>query len=167
MPSLMQGTKSRARSKKQSVVALVEGVSPEVAQQLRTVLDAVPIAAAIVTLSDDPYVECANEQFRFVAEWDERLGERRVTEIPLLRTGPIGTRLAAFIAGDDPAFQFDTADNRSIGGRHFTVRFARLSVLPGQAIRCLVSLIDKTAQIETEKSLRTEMLRDSLTGLPN
>jgi len=171
----MQGTKSRARSKKQSVVALVEGVSPEVAQQLRTVLeavrqrylDALPIAAAIVTLSDDPYVECANEQFRFVAEWDERLGERRVTEIPLLRTGPIGTRLAAFIAGDDPAFQFDTADNRSIGGRHFTVRFARLSVLPGQAIRCLVSLIDKTAQIETEKSLRTEMLRDSLTGLPN
>jgi len=171
----MQGTKSRARSKKQSVVALVEGVSPEVAQQLRTVLeavrqrylDALPIAAAIVTLSDDPYVECANEQFRFVAEWDERLGERRVTEIPLLRAGPIGARLAAFIAGDDPAFQFDTADNRSIGGRHFTVRFARLSVLPGQAIRCLVSLIDKTAQIETEKSLRTEMLRDSLTGLPN
>jgi diguanylate cyclase (GGDEF)-like protein len=47
------------------------------------------------------------------------------------------------------------------------VRFARLSVLPNQASRCLVSLIDKTAQIETEKSLRTEMLRDSLTGLPN
>jgi len=171
----MQGTKTRARSKMQSVAALVEGVPPEVAQQLRTLLegvrqrylDALPIAAAIVTLSDDPYVECANEQFRFVAEWDERLGERRITEIPLLRGGPIGTRLAAFIAGDDPAFQFDTADNRSIGGRHFTVRFARLSMLPGQPIRCLISLIDKTAQIETEKSLRTEMLRDSLTGLPN
>src|SRR5436305_3176934 len=171
----MQGTKTRARRKLQSVAALVEAVPPEVAQQLRAILeavrqrylDALPIAAAIVTLSDDPYVECANEQFRFVAEWDERLGERRLTEIPLLRAGPIGTRLAAFIAGDDPAFQFDTADNRSIGGRHFTVRFARLSVLPDQAARCLVSLIDKTAQIETEKSLRTEMLRDSLTGLPN
>ena len=171
----MQGTKTRARKKMQTVAALVEGVTPEVAQQLRGLLeavrqrylDALPIAAAIVTLDEDPYVECANEQFRFLAEWDERVGERRITEVPLLRGGPIGTRLAAFIAGEDPAFQFDTADNRSIGGRHFTVRFARLSVLPGQPIRCLISLIDKTAQIETEKSLRTEMLRDSLTGLPN
>ena len=68
---------------------------------------------------------------------------------------------------DDPAYQFDTADGRSIGGRHFTVRFARLTLLPGQPRRCLVSLIDKTAQVETEKSLRSEMLRDSLTGLPN
>jgi diguanylate cyclase (GGDEF)-like protein len=40
-------------------------------------------------------------------------------------------------------------------------------MIPGQPLRCLISLIDKTAQIETEKSLRTEMLRDSLTGLPN
>ena len=40
-------------------------------------------------------------------------------------------------------------------------------MLPGQPRRCLISLIDKTAQVETEKSLRSEMLRDSLTGLPN
>src|SRR5205085_11252 len=91
---------------------LPEGATLEQAIQLRGVLesvrqgylDALPIAAAILTLSDDPYVECANEQFRFLAEWDERLGERRVTEIPMLRVGPIGTRLVAFIAGDDPAF---------------------------------------------------------------
>src|SRR6185369_17877630 len=130
--------------------------SPDIAQQLRGLLesvrqgylDALPIAAAILTLGDHPFVECANEQFRFLAEWDERLGERRIAEIPFLRGGPIGTRLAAFIAGDDPAFQFDTADNRSIGGRHFTVRFARLNVLPGQPVRCMISLIDKTAQVE-------------------
>ncbi len=85
----------------------------------------------------------------------------------MLRSGPIGTRLAAFLKKDDPAFQFDTADGRSIGGRHFTVRFARLTVLPGQPDRCLISLIDKTAQVETERSLRSEMLRDTLTGLPN
>jgi diguanylate cyclase (GGDEF)-like protein len=171
----MQGTKTRARTKKPTIAALIDRVTPEVAQQLRSLLeavrqrylDALPIAAAIVTLDDDPHVECANEQFRFLSEWDERLGERRITEVPLLRGGPIGSRLGAFIAGEDPAFQFDTADNRAIGGRHFTVRFARLSVLPGQPMRCLISLIDKTAQIETEKSLRTEMLRDSLTGLPN
>jgi len=171
----MAGSKARVRGQQETMDTLVGSVTPDVAQNLRGLvesvrqgyLDALPIAAAIITVGADPYIECANEQFRFVAEYDERLGERRISEIPLLRAGTIGTRLAAFLKGDDPAFQFDTADNRTIGGRHFTVRFARLSVLPGQPARCMVSLIDKTAQIETEKSLRTEMLRDSLTGLPN
>ena len=79
----------------------------------------------------------------------------------MLRSGPIGTRLTAFLKKDDPAFQFETADGRSIGGRHFTVRFARLTLLPGQPVRCMISLIDKTAQVETERSLRSEMLRDT------
>ncbi len=131
-------------------------------------LDALPIAAAIIRI--DPQgnvIDCANDNFRFVTEWDERLGDRLVAHVPILRSGPIATRFAAFIRSDDPAFQFETADGRSISGRHFTVRFARLAAVPGQPRRCLVSLIDRTAQVETEKSLRSEMLRDSLTGLPN
>ena len=44
-----------------------------------------------------PIIECANDQFRFLAEWDERLGERRIAQVPMLRSGPIGTRLAAFL----------------------------------------------------------------------
>lgn len=153
----------------------VEGVPAEFAPQLQHILeavrqrylDALPIAAAIVTISDNSSVDCANDQFRLLAEYDERLGERRIAQVPLLRSGPIGTRLTAFLKKGDPAFQFDTADGRAIGGRHFTVRFARLSVLPGQPARCMISLIDKTAQVETERSLRSEMLRDTLTGLPN
>ncbi|MEA3045226.1 MAG: hypothetical protein QOH47_3064 [Sphingomonadales bacterium] len=171
----MQTDTRRKRGKSPPDAPPPQGLSPALAAQLQGLLetvrqrylDALPIAAAIITLGDDPYVECANEQFRFLAAWDERLGERRIAEVPLLRSGPVGSRLTAFMAGSDPAFQFDTADGRSIGGRHFTVRFSRLTVLPGQPVRCMVSLIDKTAQIETEKSLRTEMLRDSLTGLPN
>ena len=119
------------------------------------------------TSTGDSVIDCANDQFRFFAEWDERLGERRIAEVPILRSGPIGTRLSAFLKKDDPAFQFDTSEGRSIGGRHYTVRFARLTILPGQPERCLISLIDKTAQVETERSLRSEMLRDTLTGLPN
>ena len=131
-------------------------------------LDALPIAAAVLTLAaDGTTIECANDHFRNIAEWDERMGDRMVDHVPILRAGPIGSRLAAFLTSDDPAYQFDTADGRSLGGRHFTVRFARLQQLPRQPARCLVSLIDKTAQVETEKSLRSEMLRDSLTGLPN
>jgi len=151
-------------------------VSPDTAHQLVSILesvrqgylDALPIAAAMVTVADnETYIECANDLFRFVAEWDERLGDRHIAKVPLLRAGPIGSRLAAFLKGAETAHQFDTADGRSIGGRHFTVRFAQLKVLAGQPKRYLITLIDKTAQIETEKSLRSEMLRDTLTGLPN
>jgi len=163
----MQGAKTGARGKQtDGRPPPSDGLPPEVAPQLQHVLemvrqrylDALPIAAAIITIADDSFIDCANDQFRLLAEYDERLGERRISQIPLLRAGPIGTRLAAFLKKDDPAFQFETADGRAIGGRHFTVRFARLTILPGQPERCMISLIDKTAQIETERSLRSEML---------
>lgn len=172
----MQGAKTGVRGKQTAGQSppsgtLPPGVEPQLQHVLEIVrqryLDALPIAAAIVTIADDSFIDCANDQFRLLAEWDERLGERRIAQVPLLRSGPIGVRLNAFLKKEDPAFQFDTADGRSIGGRHFTVRFARLTLLPGQPERCMISLIDKTAQVETERSLRSEMLRDSLTGLPN
>jgi diguanylate cyclase (GGDEF)-like protein len=172
----MQAAKARATAKMPAeTTPPYDGVPTELMGPIQSILetvrqrylDALPIAAAIVTITDDTFIDCANDQFRFLAEWDERLGERRIAQVPLLRSGPIGTRLAAFLKKDDPAFQFDTADGRSIGGRHFTVRFARLTILPGQPNRLMISLIDKTAQVETEKSLRSEMLRDTLTGLPN
>jgi hypothetical protein len=34
-------------------------------------------------------------------------------------------------------------------------------------MRCLVTLVDQTAELRTEYSLRREMATDSLTGLPN
>ncbi|MEA3011919.1 MAG: hypothetical protein QOD42_464 [Sphingomonadales bacterium] len=172
----MQGAKTRKRGRAPAgglppEAGLPAEFGPQVQKVLEMVrqryLDALPIAAAIITVNDDSFIDCANDQFRFLAEWDERLGERRIAQVPMLRSGPIGTRLTAFLKKGDPAFQFDTADGRSIGGRHFTVRFARLALLPGQPVRCMISLIDKTAQVETERSLRSEMLRDTLTGLPN
>ncbi|MDQ4088273.1 MAG: bifunctional diguanylate cyclase/phosphodiesterase [Pseudomonadota bacterium] len=149
-----------------------DAVVPEVDRLLgaarQSYLDALPIAAAVISL-DGPsaLIDCANDHFRNIAEWDERMGDRMVDHVPILRSGPIGSRLAAFLKSDDPAYQFDTTDGRPLGGRHFSVRFARLQPLPGQPLRCLMSMIDKTAQVETERSLRSEMLRDSLTGLPN
>ncbi|MEA3045911.1 MAG: hypothetical protein QOJ53_243, partial [Sphingomonadales bacterium] len=118
----MQTDTRRKRGKSPPDAPPPQGLSPALAAQLQGLLetvrqrylDALPIAAAIITLGDDPYVECANEQFRFLAAWDERLGERRIAEVPLLRSGPVGSRLTAFMAGSDPAFQFDTADGRSI-----------------------------------------------------
>ena len=151
--------------------AIASEVDRRLALARQAYLDALPIAAAIVIVGEDgdddgTEVECANEHFRFISEWDERMGDRRVSHVSILRAGPIGARLADFIRSDDPAYQFETADGRSIGGRHFTVRFSRLKHYSGPR-RLLISLIDRTAQVETEKSLRSEMLRDSLTGLPN
>jgi diguanylate cyclase (GGDEF)-like protein len=132
-------------------------------------LDALPIAAATLAVGADggTYIDCANEHFRHLAEWDERVGDRSIGRIKLLSGGTIGTRVADFLAGDEPALQFESNDGRPIGGHHFTIRLARLRAPDGAGRRCLVSLIDKTAQVETEKNLRSEMLRDSLTGLPN
>src|SRR5687768_9170004 len=136
----MQAASTRGRK------AAVDGrdISPELDRVFSSArqgyLDALPVAAAILSIDDDSTtIECANEHFRLVAEWDERMGDRLVAHVPLLRAGPVGSRLSAFLKSDDPAYQFDTADGRSVGGRHFTVRFARLTRLPGHPERLLVS----------------------------
>lgn len=131
-------------------------------------LDALPIAGAIVAAEPEELViDCANELFRHFAQWDERLGDRRVSRVAALQTGAIGRRLAAFLKSDDPAHQFEASDGTGIGARHFLVRLARLRAYADPRPRCLISLIDRTAQVETERTLRSEMLRDGLTGLPN
>jgi diguanylate cyclase (GGDEF)-like protein len=56
----------------------------------------------------------------------------------------------------------DWRDGAIVEGRHYGVTIAPLS--PDSAI---ISLIDRTNEVQTEKSLRSEMLTDSLTGLPN
>src|SRR5215218_9162735 len=46
----------------------------------------------------------------------------------------------------------------------------KLAPLPrgfGDMSRCLLSLVDRTVEAQAERTLRAEMLRDSLTGLPN
>jgi diguanylate cyclase (GGDEF)-like protein len=131
-------------------------------------LDALPIGAAVLTL--DPagaYLEGANDHFRRIVDYDDRGGDRRIASIPLLRQGVIADRLASFVADDDDAHQFEATDGKPIAARHFTIRFARLRTVDFGPRRMMISMIDRTSQIETERSLRSGMLLDSLTGLPN
>jgi len=131
-------------------------------------LDALPIGAAVITLDPDgPYLEDANDHFRRLVDHDDRVAGRLVSQIQFLSAGAIAERLAQFIASDDEAQEFAANDGRPVSARHFTIRFARLLAVNVGAQRMMLSLIDRTSQIETERHLRSEMLLDSLTGLPN
>ena len=132
-------------------------------------LDALPIAAAVIGAGAiaPARVERANDLFRTLVRYDERLRTGLVADVGLLSRGPIAIRLQDFLTGDEPVLQFESSDGQAIAPRHFVVRLARLSGVAGAPQRCLLSLLDTTAQVETERNLRAEMLRDSLTGLSN
>ena len=141
----------------------------EFADARQDYLDALPIAAFLACLDDEdrPYVGLANGLFREAAGWNERRDGKWIDRIDFLSDIGVGPTVAAFLRGSEPVLQIEGGDSNPIGGRHFEIRIARLTRLPALGRRCLVSFNDKTQQIETERSLRAEMLRDSLTGLPN
>jgi diguanylate cyclase (GGDEF)-like protein len=55
-----------------------------------------------------------------------------------------------------------------VGARHYRIIWAPRSRAAARGTpRCLVCLVDRTVEVRAERSLRAEMLRDSLTGLAN
>ncbi|WP_106638825.1 putative bifunctional diguanylate cyclase/phosphodiesterase [Allosphingosinicella vermicomposti] len=131
-------------------------------------LDALPIAGAVIC-ADGPghiWIDKSNRHFRRIAGLDGNPVDAPIADARLMTASEIGGRVEAFIISDAEESEFDSGDG-TVGGRHFAVRFARLRPAPYAPYRCLLTLIDRTAQVDTERSLRAEMLRDSLTGLPN
>ncbi|HEX5181780.1 MAG TPA: bifunctional diguanylate cyclase/phosphodiesterase [Allosphingosinicella sp.] len=127
-------------------------------------LDALPVAAAVIRLGEDgePLVDLTNESFRALGgpgTFDAEKG--------FLAASGIVPRVRAFLLGEEMACQFEASDGLPAGGRSFAVRMVRLPALPVFGRRIFITLLDKTAEVETEKSLRAEMVRDTLTGLPN
>lgn len=148
--------------------AVLSPAEEEFARARQDYLDALPIAAFVAAEAPGSVViELANDRFRELAAGDPVAPGAPLESIAFLEESGIGPAVAAFLKGSEPTFGFEGTDGRPVGGRHFEIRFGRLSRLPALGRRCLVSLNDRTAQVETERSLRSEMLRDSLTGLPN
>jgi diguanylate cyclase (GGDEF)-like protein len=173
----MQAAPPRGRRKpskpvRAQAVGTAASLSPaeeEFARARQDCLDALPIAAFVAAEAPDGslVVELSNDRFRDLAGWEESAPRTPIEAIPFLAQSGVGPAVAAFLRGGEHTFEFAGTDGRPVGGRHFEIRFGRLSRLPALGRRCLVSLNDRTAQVETERSLRAEMLRDSLTGLPN
>jgi diguanylate cyclase (GGDEF)-like protein len=119
-------------------------------------LDAIHIPAAVIVLEDGfPKIRACNRPF-------ERVADARQIDALAGLIDP----LRAFLC-DSCERQELQWKQQGVGGRTFTLHLSRLAPYGPHCRRVLVTLVDRTAEVETERSLRAEMLNDSLTGLPN
>lgn len=139
-------------------LALVDGTG---------LLDALPIAAAIIERVDGKELRVAAHNDRFVdtvhrssctaLDWNDA---------ECLRSGPIADLLQSFFDGTAGAAELDFKNGEGVSSHFFRVKLAPLPKSE-DAPRCLLSVVDRTVEVQSERALRAEMLRDSLTGLPN
>ncbi|RST31684.1 bifunctional diguanylate cyclase/phosphodiesterase [Sphingomonas ginkgonis] len=127
----------------------------------RALLQALPIPAAVV--GEGLGLIAANQAYRDA----ETLSGSATFE-----HGPLSQRIADWFAGVAPADgsrvdELELVDGDDVSSRHWRVKFAPLPAAADGARRCLLSLVDRTVEVQAERTLRAEMLRDSLTGLPN
>ncbi|HWI85138.1 MAG TPA: EAL domain-containing protein [Sphingomonas sp.] len=120
-------------------------------------LDAIHIPAAVVVLEDgEPRIAACNAPFQRVGG-EEADGEQ---------ASGLVNAVGHFLEQGQDRVDLEWRQP-GIGGRSFRLHMSRLSLHFEHERRALVTLVDRTAEVETERSLRAEMLHDSLTGLPN
>ena len=126
----------------------------------RAYLDALPMASAIVSRTGSNLViKAHNRKF-------ERLGIDRMMAqfiVQADRAALLNNVLDAVKADT----HFEWRDGDAVEGRHFSVSIARLSGGVDAQPALLLTFIDRTLEVQTERSLRSEMTTDSLTGLLN
>ncbi|WP_404713115.1 putative bifunctional diguanylate cyclase/phosphodiesterase [Sphingomonas sp. MMS24-J13] len=135
---------------------IAEGLDPDQLALRQLYLDAIHIPAAIMARDGATTVSLARN----------RSFERIISGPWMADTRPLDEAVLAFLAAGKQKHVGDW-HQPGVGGRHYRVHLSRLpsaGVFPEQA---MLSLVDRTAEIETARSLRAEMQLDSLTGLPN
>ncbi|MEO6114087.1 MAG: EAL domain-containing protein, partial [Sphingomicrobium sp.] len=131
-------------------------------------LNALPIAAAVVGLTSKGVLALLARNPKF----DELMAS---TGDPAMAAGDfracihvhIAELMEAFLADYSNPSDLDFRDGEGVGARYFRIKLAPLPRFGDDRKRCLVSLVDRTIEVQAERTLRAEMLRDSLTGLPN
>jgi diguanylate cyclase (GGDEF)-like protein len=131
-------------------------------------LHALPIAAAIFTLNGGKlWVEAMNSRFLELAGCNGD-SANFVETFKHYAEGNGGPFIATFLkdAGTAPD-ELEIAEGEGLARRFLTLKLSPLSPGEGGTPRCLLSVVDRTVEVRAENNLRAEMLRDSLTGLPN
>jgi diguanylate cyclase (GGDEF)-like protein len=131
-------------------------------------LAALPIAAAIVGLTSKGVLRLMDHNGRFddviALTGDAGMIAGDFRQCAHLQ---IAQLMSEFLADFSAPSELDFCEGEGIGARHFRIKLAPLSRCEKGRPRCLVSLVDRTVEVQAERTLRAEMLRDSLTGLPN
>ncbi|MEO7278086.1 MAG: bifunctional diguanylate cyclase/phosphodiesterase [Sphingomicrobium sp.] len=131
-------------------------------------LDALPIAAAVVVRDDSGVLHITASNSRFANVVDQSRGSTLDwNDAQCLKRGPIAELLHAFFDGEQPGGDADFNDGEGVTSRYFRMKLAPLPNSGDAQLRCLLSVVDRTGEVQSERALRAEMLRDSLTGLPN
>ncbi len=126
-------------------------------------LDALPVAAAVVApVRRGMKIVAQNQHFT-------RLGAPRRPQDrnDVLARVQATDLIRRVLAGDSAGERFDWRDGGIIDGRHFTVAVSPIGTRTGKDARALVTLIDRTSEVQVGESLRRQILSDPLTGLVN
>jgi diguanylate cyclase (GGDEF)-like protein len=131
-------------------------------------LDALPIAASIIERRGECAFRVAEHNSRFF----EMVARSNCTALDCndadcLRGGPVAELLKDFFDGSNLAGELDFKEGDGVSAQYYRVKLAPLPKTGSSASRCLLSVVDRTVELQAERTLRAEMLRDSLTGLPN
>ena len=130
-------------------------------------LEALPIAAAIIERTSDAQLRVTAHNDKFVdAVKRSTCTANDWNEADCLKTGVIADLVQRFLDGVDTAGELDLKQGEGVSSQFFRLKLAPLPRNAG-AERCLLSVVDRTVEVQAERTLRAEMLRDSLTGLPN
>ena len=165
----MQAAASRLPRAERRRRAHNSGATPPIGTADGTgLLDALPIAAAIIERHEEGCLKVAacNSRF-FETVKHSSCAALDWNEADCLKSGPIAELLQKFFDRTDGAGELDFRDGEGVAARYFRVKLAPLPDNDAKLRQCLLSVVDRTVEVQAERTLRAEMLRDSLTGLPN
>ena len=139
-----------------------------VAGEDAVLLAALPIAAAVIGRDRAGALALVDANPRFAEMLRQTsTATLAVDDMAALGDGVIARLIEAYLDDATAPDELDVRDGDVVAARHFRIKLAPLGRDEAERARCLLSVVDRTVEVQAERALRAEMLRDSLTGLPN